>query len=92
MYKRQAEGFKAAVDGEVRAERMKAELVTNVSHDLKTPLTSIIAYVDLLQKEELHNEKASEYVAVLAQKSARLKVLTEELFEAAKAALSLIHI
>ena len=81
-----AEGFKAAVDGEVRAERMKAELVTNVSHDLKTPLTSIIAYVDLLQKEELHNEKASEYVAVLAQKSARLKVLTEELFEAAKAA------
>ncbi len=81
-----AAGLKAAVDREVKAERMKAELVTNVSHDLKTPLTSIITYVDLLKTEGLASENATRYLDVLDQKSQRLKTLTEDLFEAAKAA------
>lgn len=81
-----AAGLGAAVDREVKAERMKAELVTNVSHDLKTPLTSIITYVDLLKAEGLTSEHAPRYLEVLDQKSQRLKTLTEDLFEAAKAA------
>lgn len=79
------EGFKNAVDDAVKGERMKAELITNVSHDLKTPLTSIISYVDLLEKEELENERASAYVEVLYEKSYRLKQLIEDLIEASKA-------
>ena len=79
------EGFKNAVDDAVKGERMKAELITNVSHDLKTPLTSIISYVDLLKKEELENEQASAYVEVLYDKSYRLKQLIEDLIEASKA-------
>ena len=79
------EGFKNAVDDAVKGERMKAELITNVSHDLKTPLTSIISYVDLLKKEELQNEQASAYVEVLHDKSYRLKQLIEDLIEASKA-------
>lgn len=81
-----ADGFNSAVGKEVRAERMKTELITNISHDLKTPLTSIIAYIDLLKKEELPGEKAGQYLDVLEQKAGRLKTLTEDLFEAAKAA------
>ncbi|MDF2520897.1 MAG: signal transduction histidine kinase [Clostridia bacterium] len=78
-------GMKSAVEEAVKGERMKTELITNVSHDLKTPLTSIINYVDLLKKEELSNENAKEYVAVLEEKSARLKQLVEDLIEASKA-------
>lgn len=78
-------GLKNAVDDAVRGERMKAELITNVSHDLKTPLTSIISYVDLLKKEELSNEAAAGYVEILHEKSYRLKQLIEDLIEASKA-------
>ena len=81
-----AMGLQAAVESEVKSERMKAELVTNVSHDLKTPLTSIITYVDLLKTEGLSSDNAAKYLDVLDKKSQRLKVLTEDLFEAAKAA------
>lgn len=79
------DGFKNAVDEAVKGERMKAELITNVSHDLKTPLTSIITYVDLLRQEELSNEQAKGYVNVLYEKSYRLKQLIEDLIEASKA-------
>jgi signal transduction histidine kinase len=78
-------GLKKAVAEAVKGERMKTELITNVSHDLKTPLTSIINYVDLLKKEDLGNENAKEYVEVLEEKSARLKQLVEDLIEASKA-------
>jgi len=79
------EGLKEAVDHAVKGERMKAELITNVSHDLKTPLTSIISYVDLLKNEELENETAGAYVEILHEKSYRLKQLIEDLIEASKA-------
>jgi len=75
----------AAVDERMRSERFKAELITNVSHDLKTPLTSIINYVDLLKKENIDNPRAAEYIEVLDRKSRRLKKLTEDLVEASKA-------
>lgn len=78
-------GFKAAVQGELKSERMKAELITNVSHDLKTPLTSIINYVDLLQKDNNTETQKVEYLNILENKSKRLKVLIEDLFEATKA-------
>lgn len=78
-------GLKKAVAEAVKGERMKTELITNVSHDLKTPLTSIINYVDLLKKENLENENAVKYVEVLEEKSARLKQLVEDLIEASKA-------
>ena len=77
-------GFKRAVDEEVKSQRMKTELITNVSHDLKTPLTAIITYVNLL-KEEKDEEKKKEYIDVLERKSLRLKVLIEDLFEISKA-------
>lgn len=77
-------GFKNAVEKEVKSQRMKTELVTNVSHDLKTPLTAIITYVNLL-KEEKDEEKRKEYIEVLDKKSMRLKVLIEDLFEISKA-------
>ena len=64
---------------------MKTDLITNVSHDLKTPLTSIINYVDLIKRENLQNPKVQEYLEVLEQKSQRLKTLTEDLVEASKA-------
>ena len=80
-----AEGMSAAVDERMRSERMKTELITNVSHDIKTPLTSIINYVDLLQKEEVDNPKAREYLSVLSRQSGRLKKLIEDLIEASKA-------
>ena len=78
------DGLKTAVDRELKSERMKTELITNVSHDIRTPLTSIITYVDLLKKEK-NPSKIEEYVEVLDQKSQRLKLLTDDLFEAAKA-------
>lgn len=78
------DGLKAAVDSELKSERLKTELITNVSHDIRTPLTSIITYVDLL-KSEKDLSKIEEYVDVLDQKSKRLKILTNDLFEAAKA-------
>lgn len=78
-------GLKKAVDEAVKGERMKTDLITNVSHDLKTPLTSIINYVDLLKREDLNNEKANGYVSILEEKSARLKQLVEDLIEASKA-------
>ncbi|MGG5460552.1 histidine kinase dimerization/phospho-acceptor domain-containing protein [Clostridium sp. B9] len=77
-------GFKNAVDEEVKSQRMKTELISNVSHDLKTPLTSIIAYVDLL-KDEQDEDKRRAYLETLDKKSQRLKFLIEDLFEVSKA-------
>ena len=77
-------GFQKAVQEEVKSERMKTELITNVSHDLKTPLTAIITYVDLMKSEE-DPEKRKEYLEVLEKKSLRLKVMIEDLFEISKA-------
>lgn len=79
-----AAGLNDAVEERTKSERMKTELITNVSHDLKTPLTSIINYTDLLRSQPLP-EKAAEYAEVLARQSARLKKLTEDLVEASKA-------
>ena len=78
-------GIGAAVEARMKSERMKTELITNVSHDIKTPLTSIINYVDLLEKEQLESEKAREYVEVLSRQSARLKKLIGDLMDASKA-------
>ena len=78
------DGLKKSVDSEIKSERLKTELITNVSHDIRTPLTSIITYVDLL-KTENDPEKVAEYIDVLDQKSTRLKHLTDDLFDAAKA-------
>lgn len=80
-----AGGLSNAIQEKLKSERLKTELITNVSHDIKTPLTSIINYVDLLKKEELPNEKAREYLTILDNKSQRLKRLTEDLVEASKA-------
>ncbi|BBI32821.1 sensor histidine kinase [Cohnella abietis] len=77
-------GYQNALENQMRSERLKTELVTNVSHDLKTPLTSIINYVDLLKKEEHLSEKAQAYIEVLDRKSLRLKILIEDLFEVSK--------
>ena len=79
------DGIKAAVDKAMQNEKMKTELITNVSHDLKTPLTSIINYVDLLQKCDIPDETAQSYLQVLSEKSDRLKHLIEDLVEASKA-------
>lgn len=78
-------GFGKAVDEEVRSQRMKTELITNVSHDLKTPLTAIITYVDLLKEENVTPEQRKSYLNTLERKSLRLKVLIEDLFEISKA-------
>ena len=78
-------GLEQAVQEQMKAEHLKTELITNVSHDIKTPLTSIVNYVDLLEKEDIQPEKAKEYVDVLHRQSARLKKLTEDLVEASKA-------
>ena len=79
------DGLKDAVNHAVKGERLKTELITNVSHDLKTPLTSIINYVELLKREEIQGEKAKEYVEVLEEKAERLKQLIEDLLDASKA-------
>lgn len=78
-------GFSKAVDEEVKSQRMRTELITNVSHDLKTPLTAIITYTELLQEEGVTEEQRKEYLAVLSRKSMRLKTLIEDLFEVSKA-------
>lgn len=80
-----AEGMEKAVEEKIKSERFKTELITNVSHDIKTPLTSIVNFVDLMKKEEIENEKVREYLDVLDRQSARLKKLTEDLVESAKA-------
>ena len=97
-------GLLHAVDDSTKNERMKADLITNVSHDIKTPLTSIINYVNLIQREDVDNERVKNYVKILDEKSQRLKQLTEDLVEASKVSsgnvklemhkidLSLIHI
>ena len=79
------DGLNKAVASEIKSERLKSELITNVSHDIRTPLTSIITYVDLLKKEK-DQTQAAEYIDIIDQKSQRLKILTEDLFEATKAA------
>jgi signal transduction histidine kinase len=76
----------AAVEARIKSERMKTELITNVSHDIRTPITGLIAYTDLLNTEGLESERAGEYLAVITQKAQRLKTLTDDLFEASKAA------
>lgn len=78
-------GFKKAVQEEVKSQRMKTELVTNVSHDLKTPLTAIITYINLLKREDITEEERRSYIQVLEAKSMRLKGLIEDLFEVSKA-------
>jgi signal transduction histidine kinase len=79
------DGMSAAVDSRMKSERLKTELITNVSHDLKTPLTSIVSYVDLLKQEPVGSPAAGEYLEVLDRQSARLKKLIEDLVEASKA-------
>ncbi|MGN0028041.1 MAG: sensor histidine kinase, partial [Clostridium sp.] len=79
------EGFKEALDKAITSEKMKSELITNVSHDLKTPLTSIINYIDLLKEENITDDKRERYIEVLDMKAKRLKILIEDLFEASKA-------
>lgn len=78
-------GFSKAVDEEVKSTRMKTDLITNVSHDLKTPLTAIITYVDLLKDADLPKEDQKKYIQILDQKADRLKLLIEDLFEISKA-------
>ena len=78
-------GLDAAVENSLKKERMQTELITNVSHDLKTPLTSIINYVDLMKRENPTDSKIQEYLRILDEKSQRLKVLTEDVVEASKA-------
>lgn len=79
-----SDGIQKAVAEQMKSERFKTELITNVSHDIKTPLTSIINYVDLLEKEEIDNETAKEYIDVLSRQSSRLKKLIDDLMEASK--------
>lgn len=80
------EGFRKSVESEMKSERLKSELITNVSHDLKTPLTSIINYVNLLKREGLTKDEADGYIAVLDRKTERLKTIIDDLFEASKMA------
>ncbi|MCL1835288.1 MAG: HAMP domain-containing histidine kinase [Oscillospiraceae bacterium] len=81
-----SDGINIAVAERLKSERLKTELITNISHDIRTPLTSVITYSDLLKSEGLSSDRAPEYLDVLIQKSARLKTLTDDLFEASKAA------
>lgn len=79
------QGIQQAVEEKMKSERLKTQLITNVSHDIKTPLTSIVNYVDLLKKEEMPSDAAREYLEVLDRQSQRLRKLTEDLVEASKA-------
>ncbi|MEA4934766.1 MAG: HAMP domain-containing sensor histidine kinase [Lawsonibacter sp.] len=85
-------GLSSAVDEKMKSERFKAELITNVSHDLKTPLTSIINYVNLLKTTQQTDKTAQEYIEVLDRKSLRLKKLTEDLVEASKASTGVLSV
>lgn len=78
-------GFKQSVEEEIRSQKLKTELITNVSHDLKTPLTSIVSYVSLLKQEDLSKEVREQYIDILERKSIRLQTLIEDLFEMSKA-------
>ena len=78
-------GLKNAVEEELKSQKMKTELITNVSHDLKTPLTAIITYIDLLKQENLSSKQQEEYLITLEKKAHRLKDLIEDLFEISKA-------
>lgn len=78
------QGLMSSVNESLKNEKLKADLITNVSHDIKTPLTSIVNYVDLLKRENLENENAKYYIHVLEEKSQRLKQLTEDLVETSK--------
>ena len=86
------EGLKEAVDSRIRNEKMKADLITNVSHDIKTPLTSIVNYVELLKREELENENARNYIRIIDEKAQRLKQLAEDLVEVSKISSGNIHL
>lgn len=77
-------GLKLAVEAQIKSERLKTDLIANVSHDIKTPLTSIINYVDILKRENIQDEKISDYIDILDRKSGRLKQLTEDLIEVSK--------
>ena len=85
-------GLEQAVQEQMKAEHLKTELITNVSHDIKTPLTSIVNYVDLLKKEDMPSPAAREYIAVLDRQSHRLKKLTEDLVEASKASSGALNV
>lgn len=85
-------GLDKAVAEKIKSEQLKAELITNVSHDIKTPLTSIINYVDLMKKEDIDNEKVKEYLNVVDKQSMRLKKLTEDVIEASKASTGNINV
>ena len=80
------QGVERAVEARIKSEKTKSELITNVSHDLKTPLTSIVNYIELLQREDLQNDKAKEYIEVLQRQAQRLKKLTDDVVDASKAA------
>ena len=85
-------GLEQAVQEQMKAEHLKTELITNVSHDIKTPLTSIVNHVDLLKKEDIPSPEAREYIAVLDRQSHRLKKLTEDLVEASKASSGVLNV
>lgn len=85
-------GMAIAVNERMKSERFKTELITNVSHDLKTPLTSIATYIDLLQKEDIQDEKAKEYIDTIARQSKKLKKLTEDLIDASKASSGALNV
>lgn len=85
-------GLEQAVQEQMKADHLKTELITNVSHDIKTPLTSIVNYVDLLKKEDIPSPEAREYIAVLDRQSHRLKKLTEDLVEASKASSGVLNV
>lgn len=85
-------GLEQAVQEQMKAEHLKTELITNVSHDIKTPLTSIVNYVDLLKKENISSPNAQEYIAVLDRQSHRLKKLTEDLVKASKASSGVLNV
>lgn len=85
-------GLEQAVQEQMKAEHLKTGLITNVSHDIKTPLTSIVNYVDLLKKEDIPSPEAREYIAVLDRQSHRLKKLTEDLVEASKASSGVLNV
>ncbi|MBR2489635.1 MAG: HAMP domain-containing histidine kinase [Clostridia bacterium] len=86
------EGLQVAVNERMKSEHFKTELITNVSHDIKTPLTSIINYVDLIKKEECENETVKQYIEVLDRQSGRLKKLVEDLVEASKASSGTLNV
>jgi len=85
-------GLQKSIEEKVKSEKFKTELITNVSHDIKTPLTSIVNYVDLIKKEDCENKKINEYIDVLDRQSLRLKKLVEDLVEASKASTGNLHV